>query len=73
VSSFEQRINLYIGNKIKQQRIEYKLSLKEVGGYVGVSYQQLQKYENGQNRISAAKLKMISQALDVPINYFYGS
>jgi transcriptional regulator with XRE-family HTH domain len=42
-----------------------------LAGRIGITYQQLQKYEKGMNRISAARLYAIAKALDVPIEYFY--
>ena len=45
--------------------------MKELAGTVGVSYQQLQKYETGVNRISAARLSLIADELGIPIESFF--
>ncbi len=47
------------------------LSQKELGSHLGVSFQQIQKYEKGFNRVSAGCLLKIAQKLDVPISFFY--
>ncbi len=47
------------------------LSQKELGSYLGVSFQQIQKYEKGLNRVSAGRLQEIANILEVPITFFY--
>lgn len=66
-------IDEFVGNAIKQIRISKRLSLTAVAEEVGVSFQQLQKYESATNRISASRLAKISRALDVPISDFFPS
>ncbi len=48
-----------------------KLSRSDLANYVGYSYQQIQKYEHGGNRVSASVLYEFSQALDVPVSFFF--
>ncbi len=50
-----------------------RLSQKALGNYLGVSFQQIQKYEKGFNRVSAGCLLKIAQKLDVPVNFFYAN
>ncbi|WP_375671966.1 MULTISPECIES: helix-turn-helix domain-containing protein [unclassified Bartonella] len=64
-------IDILIGKRIRQRRIAMGLSQKELGSYLGVSFQQIQKYEKGFNRVSAGCLLKITQKLDVPISFFY--
>lgn len=64
-------IDFIIGENIKSLRKEKKLSQTELAKMVGVSFQQIQKYEKGINRVSAARLLIISEILNVPITYFY--
>ncbi|WP_375685467.1 MULTISPECIES: helix-turn-helix domain-containing protein [unclassified Bartonella] len=64
-------IDILIGKRIRQRRIAMGLSQKELGNYLGVSFQQIQKYEKGFNRVSAGCLLKIAQKLDVPISFFY--
>lgn len=62
-----------IGNNLKNIRLLKGLSQKELGGIVGLTFQQIQKYENGTNRISAARLIEFSNGLDVSLEAFYDS
>lgn len=61
----------YIGSMIKRRRRELKISQEKLGEIVGVTYQQIQKYENGLNRVSAEMLHKIASALDTDVSYFY--
>lgn len=61
----------YIGSRIKRRRRELKISQEKLGEIVGVTYQQIQKYENGLNRVSAEMLQKIASALDADVSYFY--
>ncbi|WP_375660438.1 helix-turn-helix domain-containing protein, partial [Bartonella sp. CL74QHWL] len=56
---------------MRHKRIAMRLSQKALGNYLGVSFQQIQKYEKGFNRVSAGCLLKIAQKLDVPISFFY--
>ena len=47
------------------------LSQSDLGGRMNISYQQVQKYETGQNSVSASRLYQLAQSLDVPIEYFF--
>lgn len=60
----------FIGEKIRQRRIILGMSMKELASYIGVGYQQVQKYEKGVNRISATTLYLIATALNVKIQRF---
>ena len=60
-----------IGKKIYSLRLDNNMSQSELGKKIGVSAQQLQKYENVKNRISAARLSLIAKVLDKDISYFY--
>lgn len=61
-----------MGHRLRLRRVEQKLSQEELGRRLGVSFQQIQKYEKGINRIGASRLEEISKALDVPISFFFG-
>ncbi|WP_375641775.1 MULTISPECIES: helix-turn-helix domain-containing protein [unclassified Bartonella] len=63
--------DILIGKKIRHRRISMGLSQKELGNHLGVSFQQIQKYEKGLNRVSAGCLLEIAKKLDVPVNFFY--
>lgn len=72
MEKIEDRINLYIGSRIKEQRIACNMTQEALGNILKTKYQQIQKYEKGTTRISAARLKVVSEALNVPVTYFYG-
>ncbi|WP_456779735.1 helix-turn-helix domain-containing protein [Bradyrhizobium sp. USDA 3315] len=63
--------DIELGKRIRLRRVEQKISQSELGDKLGVSFQQVQKYEKGVNRVGAARLQQISTALDVPVNFFY--
>lgn len=60
-----------LGRRIRLRRVEQHISQTELGDKLGVSFQQVQKYEKGVNRVGAARLQQIATALDVPITFFY--
>jgi transcriptional regulator with XRE-family HTH domain len=60
-----------LGKRIRLRRVEQHISQAELGDQVGVSFQQVQKYEKGVNRVGAARLQQIATALDVPVTFFY--
>lgn len=64
-------IDIYVGERLKKRRCLMGMSLQNLGKTCGVSFQQVQKYENGSNRISASKLLLMAQALNVPVSYFF--
>ena len=62
-----------IGERIKQARVATRFSQKRLADEVGVTFQQIQKYEIGVNRVSASRLWQIAQALNLPITFFFDS
>jgi transcriptional regulator with XRE-family HTH domain len=64
-------IDAYVGARVKSRRIQLKMSQAELGYLTGVSFQQIQKYENGRNRISSSRLSKIGNAMAVPPAYFF--
>jgi transcriptional regulator with XRE-family HTH domain len=64
-------IDKYFGERLRARRTMLKMSQEELGRRLGVSFQQIQKYENGTNRISAALMVTMAQSLGVGIGYFY--
>ena len=62
-----------IGRKIRTLRLERGLSQSRLAGGIGLSFQQLQKYESGANRVSAGRLQKIADLLGVPVTVFYGA
>lgn len=64
-------IDVYVGTKIRLTRAARGVSQQQLSDMLSISFQQLQKYERGINRISASRLWEISQALGVNIAYFF--
>ena len=62
-----------IGRKIRTLRLERSLSQSHLAHGMGLSFQQLQKYESGANRVSAGRLQRIAELLGVPVTVFYGA
>jgi len=67
----ERETNRSIGSQIKHYRLLSGVSQKDLANKLKLSYQQLHKYEKGQDRISASKLLTIAEILGVGISYFY--
>jgi transcriptional regulator with XRE-family HTH domain len=63
--------DVHLGARVKQRRIVMGLSQEKLGKQLGITFQQVQKYERGVNRISASRLMDMSRILDVPITFFY--
>ncbi|WP_279480777.1 helix-turn-helix transcriptional regulator [Aureimonas sp. SK2] len=64
-------IDVHVGARLRLVRTSRRLSLEELGRQIGVTYQQIQKYETGSNRISAATLYRISQLFEVSPTFFF--
>lgn len=63
--------DLHVGLKVRKARKAMDMSQTELGNQLGVSFQQIQKYEKGSNRIGSGRLWEISRVLQVPIDYFF--
>ena len=64
-------IDRHVGNRIKMRRLAMNMSQTKLGHALGVTFQQIQKYETGANRISASRLQQVSEALNVPPSFFF--
>jgi len=64
-------INKRIGSAIKQLRLIRGMTQEHLATILGVSFQQLQKYERGKNRVSAARLVLIAEAFNIPVQTFF--
>jgi transcriptional regulator with XRE-family HTH domain len=60
-----------IGQRVRALRLQRGLSQTELGQLISVTFQQVQKYEKGANRISAGRLQRIAEVLGVPVAYFF--
>ena len=64
-------VDIHVGKRLRRRRELLGLSQTEIGKRIDLTFQQIQKYENATNRISAGKLFKFGQILDVPICYFF--
>ncbi len=64
-------VDLHVGNRLRMRRTLLGLSQEKLGEAIGLTFQQVQKYERGLNRIGASRLWDISKILDVPISFFF--
>ena len=64
-------IDKYVGARVRSRRMGMRLSQTKLGEAVDVTFQQIQKYENGTNRIGASNLYKISKTLGVDVGFFY--
>lgn len=60
-----------IAKRVRTLRLQRGMSQTELGGVLDVTFQQVQKYETGSNRISAGRLQQIAEVPGVPVTYFY--
>jgi transcriptional regulator with XRE-family HTH domain len=64
-------IDLHVGLRLRLRRKELRISQEKLAEALGLTFQQVQKYERGSNRISASKLWEIARILKAPVGYFY--
>lgn len=63
--------DVHVGRRVRMRRMMLNLSQSKLGEELGLTFQQVQKYEKGTNRISASRLQQLSRILDVPLPYFF--
>ncbi len=64
-------IDIYVGSRVKLRRMILGMSQETLGKSLGLTFQQIQKYEKGVNRIGASRMFELSELLDVPVQFFY--
>jgi transcriptional regulator with XRE-family HTH domain len=64
-------IDAHVGSRLRLRRLLLGISQEKLGGALGLTFQQIQKYERGANRVGASRLFDLSKALDVPVSYFF--
>lgn len=67
----EQEISIRIGKNLKELRRANAITQAELGEFLGITLQQIQKYENGKNRLPSSKLFLIAEFLGVDVNEFF--
>jgi transcriptional regulator with XRE-family HTH domain len=65
--------DIEVGQRIRARRMAKGMSQTELGEMLGVTFQQVQKYEKGINRVGAGRLVRVAEALDAPITFFFGA
>jgi transcriptional regulator with XRE-family HTH domain len=64
-------IDIQVGTRVRMRRMLIGMSQEKLGEKIGLTFQQIQKYEKGTNRISASRMQQIADALNVPVSYFF--
>jgi transcriptional regulator with XRE-family HTH domain len=64
-------IDKHVGSRVRMRRMMLAMSQEKLGNSLGLTFQQVQKYEKGTNRIGASRLQQISQILQVPVEFFF--
>ena len=64
-------VDVHVGNRVRLRRTLLGMSQQKLGEAIGLTFQQVQKYEKGANRIGSSRLFQLAQVLDVPVSYFF--
>ena len=64
-------IDIHVGSRIRLRRVLINMSQEKLGEQLGITFQQVHKYEKGTNRVGASRLYRISQVLGVPVSFFF--
>jgi transcriptional regulator with XRE-family HTH domain len=64
-------IDRHVGSRVRMRRMMLGMSQEKLGDALGLTFQQVQKYEKGTNRIGASRLQQISEILQVPVAFFF--
>src|ERR1700709_409484 len=64
-------IDIHVGSRVRLRRTLLGMSQEKLGEAIGLTFQQVQKYERGANRIGASRLFDLSRVLDVPVSFFF--
>ena len=64
-------IDKHVGSRVRMRRMMLGMSQEKLGDALGLTFQQVQKYEKGSNRIGASRLQQISEILQVPVSFFF--
>ena len=64
-------VDKYVGSRVRMRRMMLGMSQEKLGDALGLTFQQVQKYEKGTNRIGASRLQQIANILQVPVSFFF--
>jgi transcriptional regulator with XRE-family HTH domain len=65
------QVDRHVGGRVRMRRMMIKMSQEKLGEALGLTFQQVQKYEKGTNRIGASRLQQIAGVLGVPVDFFF--
>ncbi|MBX2833521.1 MAG: helix-turn-helix domain-containing protein [Micavibrio sp.] len=65
------KVDIHVGQRLRIRRSLMGFSQEKLASLIGLTFQQIQKYERGTNRVSAGRLYELSKILEVPVNYFF--
>ncbi|TAK46664.1 MAG: XRE family transcriptional regulator [Xanthobacteraceae bacterium] len=64
-------VDKYVGSRVRMRRIMLGMSQEKLGDALGLTFQQVQKYEKGTNRVGASRLQQIAEVLQVPVSFMF--
>src|SRR6476620_8893135 len=64
-------VDRYVGSRVRMRRIMLGMSQEKLGEALGLTFQQVQKYEKGTNRVGASRIQLISEILQVPVSFLF--
>jgi transcriptional regulator with XRE-family HTH domain len=64
-------IDIHVGSRVRLRRMMLGMSQEKLGEHLGITFQQIQKYEKGTNRIGASRLQHIARVLQMPVSFFF--
>jgi len=71
MASVPNPVDIHVGSRVRLRRTLLGMSQEKLGEALGLTFQQVQKYERGVNRIGSSRLYRLSQVLDVPVSFFF--
>ncbi|MFZ1815488.1 MAG: helix-turn-helix transcriptional regulator [Rhizobiaceae bacterium] len=64
-------IDIHVGSRVRLRRTMLGMSQEKLGEHLGITFQQIQKYEKGANRVGASRLQEIARVLNTPVSFFF--
>jgi transcriptional regulator with XRE-family HTH domain len=64
-------VDRYVGSRVRMRRIMLGMSQEKLGEALGLTFQQIQKYEKGTNRVGASRIQQISEVLQIPVSFLF--
>jgi transcriptional regulator with XRE-family HTH domain len=71
VAKEPKRVDRHVGSRVRMRRMMLSMSQEALGDRCGITFQQIQKYEKGANRIGASRLQQLADILEVPVSFFF--